>query len=257
MQGCAIQLVDQAGCLQIETPRTEDVECLCKLMSTVGSQLENSTKYVKAHMDAYFERMDKMSKLPNLEVSLSPCHPLFGIIPLVCCNDYAGCPYSPFLGVYRSPNTMARWNEPFAAILRALRPFGPERVKAVLAAFRERGVPVRSSAHPPGKAIRRVHLSQPHWNHAGVCLKPVVCCLQSRLKFMIRDVADLRKNRWQERRKTEGPKTIEEIHRDARMEAQQAARLPEPRGPRMSGGGPRGGGFGQPPMGARPPIHLQ
>ena len=51
-------VLDLAPCLQIETPRT-------------GSQLENSTKYVKAHMDAYFERMDKMSKLPNLEVRCS------------------------------------------------------------------------------------------------------------------------------------------------------------------------------------------
>lgn len=59
------------SCLvQIETPRVEDIECLCKLMSTVGSQLENSQRYVKAHMDAYFDRMDKMTKLPHLEVSI-------------------------------------------------------------------------------------------------------------------------------------------------------------------------------------------
>jgi len=100
----------------------------------------------------------------------------------------------------------------------------------------------RSALHPPprGKGLHSL-------------LKPCPFCLQSRLKFMIRDVADLRRNRWQERRKTEGPKTIEEIHRDARMEQQQAARIPDARG------GPRGGGgFGQqPPMGTRPPMHLQ
>jgi len=54
--------------MQIETPRVEDIECLCKLMSTVGSQLENSQKYIKAHMDAYFDRMEKMAKLPEMEV---------------------------------------------------------------------------------------------------------------------------------------------------------------------------------------------
>ena len=61
--------------VQITTPRQEDIECLCKLMSTVGSQLENSVRAVKQHMDAYFDRMDKMSKLPHLEVMLDsqPC----------------------------------------------------------------------------------------------------------------------------------------------------------------------------------------
>lgn len=54
--------------VQITTPRQEDIECLCKLMSTVGSQLESSVKAVKQHMDIYFDRMEKMSRLPHLEV---------------------------------------------------------------------------------------------------------------------------------------------------------------------------------------------
>ena len=45
---------------------------MCKLMSTVGSQLENSVKAVKQHMDIYFDRMDKMSRLPHLEVDSCP-----------------------------------------------------------------------------------------------------------------------------------------------------------------------------------------
>ncbi|XP_004514194.1 eukaryotic translation initiation factor 4G-like isoform X2 [Cicer arietinum] len=50
--------------------------------------------------------------------------------------------------------------------------------------------------------------------------------LSSRLRFMLKDVIDLRKNRWQQRRKIDGPKKIEEVHRDAVQERQaQAGRL--------------------------------
>ncbi|XP_073122289.1 eukaryotic translation initiation factor 4G-like [Henckelia pumila] len=50
--------------------------------------------------------------------------------------------------------------------------------------------------------------------------------LSSRVRFMLKDVIDLRKNRWQQRRKVEGPKKIEEVHRDAAQERQaQASRL--------------------------------
>lgn len=42
--------------------------------------------------------------------------------------------------------------------------------------------------------------------------------LPSRLRFMLRDLIDLRKNGWQQRRKVEGPKKIEEVHRDAVQE---------------------------------------
>ncbi|KAK7395545.1 hypothetical protein VNO78_16107 [Psophocarpus tetragonolobus] len=50
--------------------------------------------------------------------------------------------------------------------------------------------------------------------------------LSSRVRFMLKDVIDLRKNRWQQRRKVEGPKKIEEVHRDASQERMaQAGRL--------------------------------
>lgn len=42
--------------------------------------------------------------------------------------------------------------------------------------------------------------------------------LPSRLRFMLRDLIDLRKNGWHQRRKVEGPKKIEEVHRDAVQE---------------------------------------
>ncbi|KAF0905110.1 hypothetical protein E2562_000910 [Oryza meyeriana var. granulata] len=50
--------------------------------------------------------------------------------------------------------------------------------------------------------------------------------LSSRVRFMLRDSIDLRKNKWQQRRKVEGPKKIEEVHRDAAQERHaQSSRL--------------------------------
>ncbi|GKV12697.1 hypothetical protein SLEP1_g23815 [Rubroshorea leprosula] len=50
--------------------------------------------------------------------------------------------------------------------------------------------------------------------------------LSSRVRFMLKDAIDLRKNKWQQRRKVEGPKKIEEVHRDAAQERQaQGGRL--------------------------------
>ncbi|KAE8650289.1 eukaryotic translation initiation factor 4G [Cucumis sativus] len=57
--------------------------------------------------------------------------------------------------------------------------------------------------------------------------------LSSRVRFMLKDAIDLRKNKWQQRRKVEGPKKIDEVHRDAAQERQaQTSRLS--RGPEMS-----------------------
>ncbi|XP_038970698.1 eukaryotic translation initiation factor 4G-like isoform X2 [Phoenix dactylifera] len=47
--------------------------------------------------------------------------------------------------------------------------------------------------------------------------------LSSRVRFMLKDAIDLRKNKWQQRRKVEGPKKIEEVHRDAVQERQAQA----------------------------------
>ncbi|KAI4378041.1 hypothetical protein MLD38_015582 [Melastoma candidum] len=42
--------------------------------------------------------------------------------------------------------------------------------------------------------------------------------LSSRVRFMLKDSIELRKRKWQQRRKVEGPKKIEEVHRDAAQE---------------------------------------
>ncbi|KAK7277204.1 hypothetical protein RIF29_18355 [Crotalaria pallida] len=98
---------------QYQDPDEEDIEALCKLMSTIGEMIDHPK--AKEHMDAYFDRMKQLSN--NMKLS-------------------------------------------------------------------------------------------------------------SRVRFMLRDAIDLRKNKWQERRKVEGPKKIDEVHRDAVQERQaQAGRL--------------------------------
>ncbi|XP_021756436.1 eukaryotic translation initiation factor 4G-like [Chenopodium quinoa] len=57
--------------------------------------------------------------------------------------------------------------------------------------------------------------------------------LSSRVRFMLKDAIDLRKNKWQQRRKVEGPKKIEEVHRDAAQERLAQAGRPS-RGPSMN-----------------------
>ncbi|KAK2650876.1 hypothetical protein Ddye_018365 [Dipteronia dyeriana] len=105
---------------QYENPDEEDVEALCKLMSTIGEMIDHPK--AKEHIDAYFDRMAKFSN--NMKLS-------------------------------------------------------------------------------------------------------------SRVRFMLKDSIELRKNKWQQRRKVDGPKKIEEVHRDAAQERQaQSSRLA--RGPNMN-----------------------
>jgi len=48
--------------------------------------------------------------------------------------------------------------------------------------------------------------------------------LDSRLRFMLMDIIDMRHRNWEMRRKAEGPKKIEDVHKEARREAQTIAR---------------------------------
>ncbi|XP_020263014.1 eukaryotic translation initiation factor 4G-like isoform X2 [Asparagus officinalis] len=111
---------------EYQDPDEEDLESLCKLMSTIGAMIDHAK--AKEHMDAYFDRISKLSTHPKL-------------LP--------------------------------------------------------------------------------------------------RTRFLLRDTIDLRKNNWKERRKVEGPKKIDEVHRDAAHERQaQAGRLA--RGPVITSGPRRG-----------------
>ena len=49
-------------------PRPEDVECLCKLLSTVGVKLDQTTKdEFQKRMTVYFDRMKRLTENPLLE----------------------------------------------------------------------------------------------------------------------------------------------------------------------------------------------
>ncbi|CAK0783381.1 hypothetical protein CVIRNUC_006580 [Coccomyxa viridis] len=112
MHGCITELLTE-----VNSPKAEEVECLCKLMSTIGHLLDASKKGTE-RMDAYFMRMQKVKEAKSLE---------------------------------------------------------------------------------------------------------------SRHRFLIQDVIDLRERQgWQARRKVEGPKKIEDIHKEARMEQQRARMAPPP-----------------------------
>ena len=60
MHECLIKLLGD-----IENPEEDEVECLCKLMTTIGKSIDHAK--AKSHMDEYFSRMKEMSaneKLP-------------------------------------------------------------------------------------------------------------------------------------------------------------------------------------------------
>ncbi|KAI0776258.1 hypothetical protein BD413DRAFT_470231 [Trametes elegans] len=48
----------------VENPEEEEIESLCKLLTTVGQSLD--TPKARAHMDVYFSRMKELTKSPNV-----------------------------------------------------------------------------------------------------------------------------------------------------------------------------------------------
>lgn len=65
--------------------------------------------------------------------------------------------------------------------------------------------------------------------------------MPSRVRFMIQDVIDLRRNHWKPRREKAGPKTLDQIHQEAERE-KTAKKLMEMQPLPNSGGGGGGGG---------------
>uniref|UniRef100_A0A671XXK8 Eukaryotic translation initiation factor 4 gamma 1 n=1 Tax=Sparus aurata TaxID=8175 RepID=A0A671XXK8_SPAAU len=77
----------------------------------------------------------------------------------------------------------------------------------------------------------------------------------SRIRFMLQDVLDLRRNNWVPRRGDQGPKTIDQIHKEAEMEehreqarVQQALVSKKELGSQGGRGGPHTPGRGAPPQ---------
>ena len=48
----------------VDNPEEEEIESLCKLLTTVGQILD--TPKARAHMDVYFSRMKELTKSPNV-----------------------------------------------------------------------------------------------------------------------------------------------------------------------------------------------
>lgn len=63
MHECLIKLLGD-----IEHPDEDEVECLCKLMTTIGSLID--CERAKLHMDEYFTRMQKMSNNTDLAIRM-------------------------------------------------------------------------------------------------------------------------------------------------------------------------------------------
>jgi translation initiation factor 4G len=54
--------------MQVENPKGEDVECLCKLLVTIGAPLDASGKNKEVNsMDAYFIRLKKLATHHKME----------------------------------------------------------------------------------------------------------------------------------------------------------------------------------------------
>uniref|UniRef100_H3CGR0 Eukaryotic translation initiation factor 4 gamma, 1a n=1 Tax=Tetraodon nigroviridis TaxID=99883 RepID=H3CGR0_TETNG len=67
----------------------------------------------------------------------------------------------------------------------------------------------------------------------------------SRIRFMLQDVLDLRTNNWVPRRADQGPKTIDQIHKEAEMEEQREhIKVQHHLLSKKDGGGRMGGGMG-------------
>jgi len=63
MHECLIKLLGD-----IENPDDDEVECLCKLMTTIGKSIDHPK--ARSHMDEYFTRMKEMSQNLNLALRL-------------------------------------------------------------------------------------------------------------------------------------------------------------------------------------------
>ena len=61
----------------------------------------------------------------------------------------------------------------------------------------------------------------------------------SRIRFSLQDTIELRQNKWVPRRETAGPKTIDQIHKEAQREKQMAELLNKNVGGGGGGGGKR------------------
>ncbi|XP_036398059.1 eukaryotic translation initiation factor 4 gamma 1-like [Megalops cyprinoides] len=67
------------------------------------------------------------------------------------------------------------------------------------------------------------HRAKPHMDQYFTQMEKIVQekKTSSRIRFMLQDVLDLRQNNWVPRRADQGPKTIDQVHKEAELEKQQ------------------------------------
>lgn len=63
----------------VDNPEEEEIESLCKLLSTVGQLLD--TAKAKAHMDVYFQRMKELTKSANVNSRMQFMLQVCGLLP--------------------------------------------------------------------------------------------------------------------------------------------------------------------------------
>lgn len=77
----------------VENPEEEEIESLCKLLTTVGALLD--TPKARAHMDVYFSRMKELTKSPNvnsrMQFMLQVCALLIGHLVILLIEFCIGC----------------------------------------------------------------------------------------------------------------------------------------------------------------------
>ena len=69
----------------VENPEEEEIESLCKLLTTVGSLLD--TQKARAHLDVYFSRMRELTKNKNVNSRMMFMLQVSVTIPLMSLTD--------------------------------------------------------------------------------------------------------------------------------------------------------------------------
>ena len=69
----------------VENPEEEEIESVCKLLTTVGSLLD--TPKARAHIDVYFSRMRELTKNKNVNAHMVSMLQVCTPVPIPCAND--------------------------------------------------------------------------------------------------------------------------------------------------------------------------
>jgi hypothetical protein len=91
----------------VENPEEEEIESLCRLLTTVGSLLDNPK--ARAHMDTYFARMEVLGKSNNVT---SRVQLMLRVSSAVCVRETTYLYFFYYPGSYRATRTEVDSKEP-------------------------------------------------------------------------------------------------------------------------------------------------